>query len=745
MKFNFRKVASVIASAVMLGSTAGFALAATYPAPFVVNGVPNGAIVASSGDASVATTIQNNLQSKITSKGEGEEVVSLSRSSDKLNLGEDIKTVFATSITKTHLPNLLADETYYDKSNNEFGYTQKIELGSGLTLTHFADSDYKNKEPTIGFHLTRGTHILTYTLDFTTEPDWDATKLETTDIKILGKDYYILDVDTNKITLLDAGTTVTVSEGETKNVNVGGKSYDISIVWVGSDKVKLKVNGEETNILDTTSSPYKLRDGTYVGVKTIMYNPKDTGISKVEVTIGSGKLELKDGSNIELNDKSIDGLKAYIDASSGKLHKIVIEWDLDEESFLTTESELEMPALASIKLLMENFVTPAEEEIKIENDGSNSIRLVAPIKDGKATITLLTDANEDGTFDTIGKDSEKLVTTNESEMIVNLSNQEKYFVASWASSKEAESYFLEVKVDRKDNEDVAIIKNVLTRNDVCPPLTAGDSCSVGNIILTVNNVSKADKWVNLSIGSGGSFDKLYTNDGLTIYLPYNSKAAGYNAINLSASPTSWTLHLKEEDKDENIASGKEINVTLGFNSDNETRVSGISADWAGNLYKIDDSKVYEGYVESALATKVLWDKSEDQYTAKIIYHDKESYATVKLSSTSGVSAPTIPVVKPEEAASYSDKNLIVVGGSCVNSLAAQIMGVPANTCGESQNVIAPGKYLIKVVKSPLNADKIAVLVAGWEAEDTKKAADKLMEGTLITEAGQEISGPATGA
>jgi len=44
MKFNFKKIASVMATTVMLGSTMAFASAA-WPAPFVENGMNQAAIV----------------------------------------------------------------------------------------------------------------------------------------------------------------------------------------------------------------------------------------------------------------------------------------------------------------------------------------------------------------------------------------------------------------------------------------------------------------------------------------------------------------------------------------------------------------------------------------------------------------------------------------------------------------------------------------------------------------------------
>src|SRR3989344_6614620 len=45
MKFNFRKIASALASTAMLGSTVAVAAAANFPAPFVANGAADVAIV----------------------------------------------------------------------------------------------------------------------------------------------------------------------------------------------------------------------------------------------------------------------------------------------------------------------------------------------------------------------------------------------------------------------------------------------------------------------------------------------------------------------------------------------------------------------------------------------------------------------------------------------------------------------------------------------------------------------------
>ncbi|MBU4116459.1 MAG: hypothetical protein KKG94_01810, partial [Nanoarchaeota archaeon] len=54
MKFNFRKISAIGASALLTGMTLGVAAAANYPAPFVVGGSADVAVVYGTG-AGVST------------------------------------------------------------------------------------------------------------------------------------------------------------------------------------------------------------------------------------------------------------------------------------------------------------------------------------------------------------------------------------------------------------------------------------------------------------------------------------------------------------------------------------------------------------------------------------------------------------------------------------------------------------------------------------------------------------------
>jgi len=72
MKINFKKIVSVLATTVMLGSTVAFA-AAAYPEPFVKNGAADAALVvganAAATDMAAATDLGASLDAKVTVTG----------------------------------------------------------------------------------------------------------------------------------------------------------------------------------------------------------------------------------------------------------------------------------------------------------------------------------------------------------------------------------------------------------------------------------------------------------------------------------------------------------------------------------------------------------------------------------------------------------------------------------------------------------------------------------------------------
>ncbi len=142
-------------------------------------------------------------------------------------------------------------------------------------------------------------------------------------------------------------------------------------------------------------------------------------------------------------------------------------------------------------------------------------------------------------------------------------------------------------------------------------------------------------------------------------------------------------------------------------------------------------------------TLVTKDASDTATTATISIPKSQVYAQIYLgeissavSSTPGVSGTTQlgeVIYKDSESSSYSAKNVIVVGGSCINSAAAALLGEPA--CGArftELTTAGSGQFLIKGYATSSVTSELALLVAGYNVGDTTNAAKYLRTQTVDT-------------
>src|SRR3990172_8194521 len=393
MRLNFRKISALASSALMLGMTAGIAAAANYPAPFVSGGSLNVAIVYGSGaalsDQTAAQSISTSLSGFVSGGGTptGGDSFKLERSSTFFHLGDNVTEVYSSDIDDDELEELLADGVYVDDDNDEFDFTQKIVIGGNLQLGMFEDNDYAEDDPTVGFRVPSGTTVLTYTLTMTDQPL--LADLTTTDITMMGRSYYVLSNSSSGsnfiLTLLDSAEDTTLSEGSTATVS----GHSVSIDFISSSEVVLIVDGTATNGLGETDTQ-KLADGSYVGIKDIRFNSKEGTTSSVEFSIGSGKLKLTSGSDVEINDDVVNDLTATIVNTTTALTSIALAWAADDDLFITPTSSITMPGFEAVTLSFGGLDYPAEETIAVEKGSSTHAELSNfPLKDTTATIPFL--------------------------------------------------------------------------------------------------------------------------------------------------------------------------------------------------------------------------------------------------------------------------------------------------------------------------------------------------------------------
>lgn len=102
-------------------------------------------------------------------------------------------------------------------------------------------------------------------------------------------------------------------------------------------------------------------------------------------------------------------------------------------------------------------------------------------------------------------------------------------------------------------------------------------------------------------------------------------------------------------------------------------------------------------------------------------------------STTPVKVMT-PVAKLDSEVTSTDKstkNIISVGGPAVNQITAQLMNLSYPSYGAA-STIPQNKGIIKLVDNAFNSGKTALIVAGWNIPDTKRATTAVVTGTSMS-------------
>jgi hypothetical protein len=321
-------------------------------------------------------------------------------------------------------------------------------------------------------------------------------------------------------------------------------------------------------------------------------------------------------------------------------------------------------------------------------------------------------------------------------------DEDEWFVVSYNDGDDAESYLMRATSFNED-DDVNYTTIQYRKDgawvDAKVDAENGDDFSVGSVELEVTVVNESTKVANISTtDTDVNFTMLYSEEGLSVRLPVWDD-------DVSANSSSYDLEFDEEDEDGDIGEGEEITVTLGTNSDNETEVTAYSIDGTSSGALEVENDVNNDYAYTSLATMVEDDSGPDQDTLKIVYHGGEVTADVyitapEVSVVSGGGLGNV-VVKDSEVSSVSDKNLVVVGGSCINSVAANLLG--GALCGPaftSATSVGSGQFLIESMESPYDSSKVALLVAGYEVADTQAASAYLRTQDVDTTAGKKYVG-----
>jgi len=719
-----KKIAAIGAGLFMLGATCMSAVSAAtladYPSPFVSGGkFQSVALVvganAKSEDNLALTDISIKLQSEATggSGSSGGSVTSSDSEFADIPLGVALASTtgneFETSLENDDLDFLFDGSISYRSSDYDVkemflisaqGALNNNTLSPQTSLTS-SDDDY---ETNVLLEVRSGALKYFYFFDETINFS-AADSSNSLDISFLGKPLKITNVNS-------AGNKFTATVGDEywvkvdESVDVLGKT--VTLLEVGSSgTVQIDVDGKTDQI---SSGSTETVNGVEIKNQDYFYDSNDRSLRSATLIMGDDATETyQDGDGYLGEDEGspdwtwvISGLysggtSSIVNNASGITTSGVVLGITNE---FTKDDDSDDPVnVGECYSLPNDFISICFDGLSIPDE--DYMTLTMELKKGVSF-------KEAGFPDRTSADT-VLIESSESEGLV-LDQSD----LNWSNGTSA---------DRKTNKIWIYNPGANANLEIYYEDTNGKTQLAGN--LTNGNYTapgsdtKVFPFAHIDYGDVSGTDMILTAYGgglvtsnLTItVVPYDATdLSDYNdnvsAIFRSSSGTSFT--------------------SLGTNADSEDAdelrwQNGALTGWKYIGTKNEDHRTKYGIIIRDPSTK----GNSDEVVLEIPKDIVLAEVTISGSATAitaGTTGPSSQRIAPDamldttltNPAAY---NVITVGGPCVNKVTADLMDLTFPACGASSTIDED----TAVIELRQNNGKIALVVAGWEAEDTQRA------------------------
>jgi len=718
-------------------------------------------------------------------------------SSNKLEMNETISGIME-SVTKTDL-DALADGTISNEYGDfDYTQTIYLPDGAAR-IEYTADPDDDNSIAAPYFYIPSGQSVYRFKLSFSPalKSDHSTTlsnqleDIRNKKVKILGKDYTILKAahsakNSTALTLMAGAVSDILEEGASKTYTVGGNDYDVTLDYVGTAEAKFTVNSEVTDAL-AEGDTYKLTDGSEIGVVDILAQEFAGGLRKVDFNLGASKIKIDDsdtssaasnwGATVTVGSEDMSQLKGDIKTSldGGTTHGCDVQITSIELNY-TAGDNLYIPEGGSVAAVADdkegqegNFFADAfdftfqglqigtTEDIELIPSGSNNLKLKFTSKGGIEYSNDVIGRSAARTYQ-LGRYTGSTLydfTWNESA----ITDKNDYF----ALNKNKYSHIMQFKTVKpgtstSDGIGTFTVKDIgsgdlheVTYTDFYGTLNLdGNSYRVN---LTADTTSATPNGIDLDGDGSITFNKtvrpeLWTQYEANITLGNTPAASGYlngNLVTITSEKqedgsTKDVISIGVKESDNKIDLEDNLNSSAGgFSS-----TSLIQSEDGSYLYKwtskygmqIELDRVGSGNTQNSL--KVTY-PDEQVFGAFFVESDPAVYST----STGAGTVESTSVTKIDVGAAVLDsdpavdgketeKNLIVVGGPAINKAAAVLLGKPFPSYGAASG-IPENAAIVKLVEQ--TDGNVALIVAGWTAEDSQRASRVVADFGTYQEAG----------
>ena len=593
------------------------------------------------------------------------------------------------------------------------------------------------------------------------------------------------------LTFMSGSEKDTLLEGENKSYLVKGKEYAVNLLFTDSnDRAKFIINGETTPLMEEGDTE-TLSDGTVLGLSEVLYQDYAGGVHQAEFFLGADKLELEDdditktGSSDELkvNDETIDGAEVHIrgavndnstsatDDGELEIDTIFVNMTAQDDYFISAGKTL----LGQAELTEKDLVFTQNWDLQYEGLDPSvetdeiSIKDKAGEREYWVTFTNVQGQKIEFPLAYVTDATSMRLGAKDDKLFLNKSyiQDEGYFILNDAASKNAISHV----VQYKGADNIAVsdpkmkFKILATGETVERPITFGAgeqgataSLDLGGKSYTISNASAGlggnvanDDW-NISVTAGAAATAAVTSNATAdiLWADYVVTQGG-GQISFTDTAASdevdqilVNISLIDPDRVDDIPNTVALGtpyLVIGGNLTAASTKFDIGSRVGITLTSPDD----DGDNSYAYSTNGAWvqlhSPSGGSSADSIIVqwpHELRSplaYVTsgaVSSSSTAGGEMKAVTFVDAtkldSEVADVKAQNLVVVGGPCVNTAAAELLGNPSD-CTEG---FIPGNARVKLFEHANG--NVAMLVAGYSGADTRLA------GKVIANRAGELSG-----
>jgi hypothetical protein len=646
-------------------------------------------------------------------------------------------------LTKEDLPVVLGGGTVDHKTITDVDYDEFLSMG-GQQVTWSKETDWDEPALNLQF-LSSGGVAYTYKIVF--GGGLDPEYVEGKTVTMLGKEYVFSSQDSDltntSLTLYAAGQTETVAAGASTTATVDGTEYTITVVGVNTDgsAATIDVNGEAFDVSAPggTYDSYITKGDLNVYIKSVRAFKFPAESGSVQFFLGSEKLVLDNSTAVVTKGSSeVSGSAVtFPTVSGGKIYEIQITYTPDDDTYVRSGEAFTDPIFEAFEIayggIYPGLTDSSKDQIEIEKSSSTKIKLKFTNKAGESCSVDVYNASGwavgskpiqvlNPTYG--GGDVNGLNSWNASGNI----SEGDYFLLS----QNYNSYIMQYVSTDSTN-------NLVKFKDLCSGTTIEASTQTGFFYLGgskysfVVNTGTETVRVNATGGASAQPVTLFTSGKAGVEL-YASKPGEFMVTEAPFSIAGIQG-----------ATQVSLNVTSTLSSGEIDTISVVNASsLAGSGLVSSETNTDLSYAVSKAGTYIVKDSDSDTLDIYTPATPTAVYVAVgadpTFASGEGVSAGTVEqavqiknsISKMESEVTTYDRDLVVIGGPCANSLTAEILNMSSasGTCYNEFIAEYPTEGVVTVVNDYLDSGKKALVVAGLNRDKTRALAVKVMQGTL---------------